>query len=141
MRIKILYSICTLQVNEHSFMLRKDLILNQVKVALDIRLEQEIKWTLKNSLTMYNESQFHLVIDDQQTVMQIKKTIKNNINNEFQDMSHNHIKTLLVQGRLLDLMNVQESFIAWHSFIYSLPHDVQQFAISASIDTFNSNKH
>ncbi len=52
----------------------------QVNVALDTRLEHEIKWTSKNSVTVYRESQFHLAIDsvpdEQQSVMQVKKTIK-----------------------------------------------------------------
>ncbi len=91
---------------------------------------------------MYSESQFHQAIDsvqdDQQSLMQVKKTTKKNINDEFQDMWHNHIKTFLVQGRFLDLMNIQESFIAWHSLIYNLPHGIQ-FAINASIDTLATN--
>ncbi len=69
----------------------------QVNVALDTRLEHEIKWTNKNSVTVYSESQFHQAIDsasdDQQSVMQVNKTIKMNINDEFQKMWHNHIKT------------------------------------------------
>ncbi len=89
----------------------------QVNVALDTRLVHEIKWTRKNSVTVYSESQLHQAIDsapdDQQSVMQVKKTIKKNINDEFQDLWHNHIKTLLVQGRFMDLMNIQEIVITW----------------------------
>ncbi len=77
--------------------------------------------------------------DDQQSVMQVKKTIKKNINDEFQDMWHNHIKILLVQGRFLDLMNIQESFNTWRSLIYNLPRGILQFAINASIDTLATN--
>ncbi len=48
----------------------------QVNVALDTRLEHGIKWTRKNSVTVYSESQFHQAIDsppdDQQSVMQVK---------------------------------------------------------------------
>ncbi len=71
--------------------------------------------------------------------MQVKKTIKKNINDEFQDMWHNHIKLLLVQGRFLDLMNIKESFITWRSLIYNLPCGILQFAINASIDTLATN--
>ncbi len=71
--------------------------------------------------------------------MQLKKFIKENINDECQDMWHNYIKTLLVQARFLDLMNIQESFITWHSLIYNLPHGILQFAINASIDTLATN--
>ncbi len=110
-----------------------------MNVALDTRLEHEIKWTRKNSVIVYSESQFHQTIDsapdDQQSVMQVKKTIKKNINDEIQDMWHNHINTLLVQGRLLDLMNIQKSFITWRSLIYILPRGILQFAINESFDT------
>ncbi len=55
----------------------------QVNVTLDTRLEHEIKWTRKNSVTVYSESQFHQTIDsapdDQQSVMQVRKTVKKNI--------------------------------------------------------------
>ncbi len=54
-------------------------------------------------------------------------------------MWHNLIKTLLVQGRFLDLMYIQESFITWRSLIYNLPHGILQFAINASIDTLATN--
>ncbi len=115
----------------------------QVIVTLDTRLEHEIKWTCKNSVTLHSENQFHQAIDsapdDQQYVMQVKKTIKKNINDKFQDMWHNRIKTLLVKGRFLDLMNIQESFITWRSFIYNLPHGILQFAINVSIDTLATN--
>ncbi len=78
----------------------------QVNVVLDTRLEYEIRWTCKNSVTVYSESQFHQAIDsaadDQQSIMQVRKTITKNINDEFQDMWHDHIKTLLVQRRFLD---------------------------------------
>ncbi len=96
----------------------------QVNVALDTWLEHKIKWTRKNSFTVYSERQFHQaidsVLDDQQSVKQVKKTIKKNINDEFQDMCHNHIKTLLVQRRFLDLINIKECFITLHSLIYNL---------------------
>ncbi len=59
----------------------------QVIVALETRLEHEIKWTHKNSVTVYSESHFHQAIDfvpdDQQSVRQVKKTIKKNMNDEF----------------------------------------------------------
>ncbi len=57
----------------------------QMIVSLDTRLEHEIKWTCKNSVTVYSESQFHQA-NEQQSVMQVKKTIKKNINDEFQNM-------------------------------------------------------
>ncbi len=93
--------------------------------------------------TVYSENQFHRAIDsapdDQQSVMQVKKTFKKNFNDEFKDMSHHHIKTFLVRRRFLHLMNIQESFITWCSLIYNLPCGVLQFAINASIDTLVTN--
>ncbi len=105
-------------------------------------------WNMKLSghlrtLSVYSESQFHQAIDsapdDQQSINKVKKTIKKNINDEFQDIWHKHIKTLLIHGRFLDLMNIQESFITWCSLIYNLPQGILQFSINASIDTLATN--
>ncbi len=36
----------------------------QVNVAFDTKLEHAIKWTSKNSVTVYSESQFHQMTPD-----------------------------------------------------------------------------
>ena len=54
-------------------------------------------------------------------------------------MWQNHIKSLTVQGRFLDILNLENTHLTWRSYIYDLPRGILQFAINASIDTLATN--
>ncbi len=97
----------------------------QLNVALDTRLEYEIKWT--NNKLGHSEKRKPVAPGYRLCPRWISvcntslEDHKKNTNDEFQDMWHNHVKTLLVKERFLDLINVQESFNTWCSFIYNIP--------------------
>ncbi len=69
----------------------------------------------------------------------IKKQVKKNIDDEVHATWINHIKTLTVQGRFLDILNMEQSNITWKSIAYNLPRNILQFATNASIDTLATN--
>ena len=69
----------------------------------------------------------------------IKKKVKYNVAQEFHTMWHHHIKELVVQGRFLEILAMEESQISWRSIIYNLPRGILKFAVNASIDTLATN--
>ena len=116
-----------------------------VNVALTSRVARECRWTRKNSIAMYSETHYQEVTNttelmpENTTLQYVKNKVKQNISAEFQNMWHNHIKHLLVQGRFLEILHIEKTHISWRSLIYNLPRGVLQFAVNASIDTLATN--
>ena len=116
-----------------------------VNLALDCKLQHESKWVRKDSVTVYSENHYHTAVElcdsnSRHTYIEsIKRKIKQNINIEFSDMWYNHVKSLTVQGRFLELLRLENNHVTWRSLIYNLPKGVLQFAINASIDTLSTN--
>ena len=121
-----------------------------VNVALDSRVARERLWVRKGSISTYSEDQFQQVTYDSDQlylenpanhsqIEHVKKTIKTNIATEFKQMWHNHIKDLVVQGKYLELMSIEENHISWKSVMFNLPRGVLQFAVNATIDTLATN--
>ena len=54
-------------------------------------------------------------------------------------MWQNHVKTLVVQGRFLNILCVKEKCINWKSIGFNLPRNVVKFAVNSCIDTFATN--
>ncbi len=115
-----------------------------VNVALDSRIARESAWVRKGSVSMYSEDQYQSAIascdtDDPNLLVTTKKKVKDNINQEFSTMWHEHIKSLTVQGRFLELLHMENTHITWRSIIFNLPRGILQFAINAAIDTLATN--
>ena len=116
-----------------------------VNTALNSRVAREQQWTRKGSVTSYSENHFNMIESDipnemtRANVDTIKAKVKNNVSQEFHAMWHNHIKTLVIQGRFLEILSLEQSHISWRSIIYNLPRGILKFAVNASIDTLATN--
>ena len=114
-----------------------------VNTALDAKIDREAQWIRKGSITTYSEDHYIQAstdVDDVRNRVQCVKTcVKNAVSDEFSNMWHKHIKSLVVQGRFLELLTIEQTHITWRSCIYSLPREVLQFAVNASIDTLATN--
>ncbi len=115
-----------------------------VNTALDSRVAREQKWTRKGSITTYCEEHFQAIpLDIDQTPPKqidiVKDKIKRNISEEVKYAWQNHVKDLVVQGKFLELLALEQTHLTWRSLIYNLPRGLLQFAINASIDTLATN--
>ena len=80
-----------------------------VNTALDSRLQQESQWVRKGSVSVYSENHYQNAIEEcniqnsqiSNPLENIKKKVKNNINEEFRNHWNEHIKTLTVQASSL----------------------------------------
>ena len=116
---------------------------DSVNAALDRRLDHEVTWTRKASITVYSEHQYQTQTIDYSDIClnSVKSKVKKSINEEFHDTWINHIKSLVVQGQFLELLAIEKSSITWRSHIFNLPRGILQFAVNASIDTLCTNSN
>ena len=124
-----------------------------VNTALDTRVDRESQWSRKGSIAVYSEHKFQQAMnnnehtqanpstdqDSNNRCSTIKKKIKDSISQEFSNKWYNHVKTLVVQGKFLELLHDQKSNITWQSIIYNLPRGILQFATKAAIDSLATN--
>ena len=117
-----------------------------VNLALDGKVQRESEWVRKGSVAVYSEEKYQMAAEscsvesiDKNYIDTIKKKVKDNINEECKIMWYNHVKTLSVQGRFLELLHIEKSHVTWRSLIYNLPRGILQFAVNASIDTLATN--
>ena len=114
-----------------------------VNTALDAKIDRAAQWIRKGSITTYSEDHYiqaSTVVDDvRNRVQRIKICVKNTVSDGFSNKWHKHKKSLVVQGRFLELLTIEHTHITWRSCIYSLPRGVLQFAVNASIDTLATN--
>ncbi len=117
-----------------------------VNLALDCKVQRETKWVRKGSVAVYCEEQYQMATDscsdksdDNNYADTIKKKVKNNISEEHRNMWYDHVKSLSVQGRFLEILHIENSHITWRSLIFNLPRGILQFAVNASIDTLATN--
>ena len=119
---------------------------SKVNQALDSRLERESQWSRKGSVTLLSENHYlqatsTIPSEDHTGKYQekVKNKIKDSVNNEVQTMWKDHIRTLTVQGRFLELVALEESALTWRSIMFNLPRGILQFAVNAGIDTLATN--
>ncbi len=110
-----------------------------VNTALDQRLHHERKWTRKGSITVDSENVFQSAtsgeLNNNSNISKVKTKVKNIIQEDISKTWHNHIRTLVVQGQFLRLLELENSSITWKSIAYNLPRGILKFAVNASIDT------
>ena len=75
----------------------------------------------------------------QKQLSQVKTKVKKVISDEFNSYWCEHVKSLAVQGRFLELLNLEKNNLTWRSISYNLPRNVLKFAVNASIDTLATN--
>ena len=117
-----------------------------VNAALDSRIAREEHWTRKASVTTYSEEHFQQALPDNsharpttKQIETVKNRIKSNVSLEFYNKWTNHIKSLLIQGKFLEIIAIEETDLSWKSLIYNLPRGILQFAVNAAIDTLATN--
>ena len=52
---------------------------------------------------------------------------------------YDHIKSLLVQGRFIELLHLEDNHVTWKSVCFNQPRNILKFAVNASIDTLATN--
>ena len=52
---------------------------------------------------------------------------------------YTHIKTLIKQGKFLELTHVERNDATWKSFLFNLPKGTMKFLLNSSIDTLPIN--
>ena len=70
-----------------------------------------------------------------------KKEAKIVINSEFKIKWESHIRSLVLQGRFIELLQESEGNLSWKSVLYNLPRNVLQFFANSSIDTLPTNSN
>ena len=113
---------------------------SKVQVCLDSHLEREKTWTQKishvvqsdNILREINENDPDLPLKKQQRVA------KSSLNESISTKWHNHVKTLAVQGRFLDLLATESTSYDWKGIAYNLPSKICKFLINSVSDTLNT---
>ena len=66
---------------------------------------------------------------------EVKNDVKVQVLMEDNESSLNHIKTLIKQGRFLELTQMEQTDATWKSYLYNLPKGTMKFVLNASIDT------
>lgn len=119
---------------------------SNVNVALDNKLHRESAWSRKGSITVYSENVFNESanhVEKSENAIKyldsVKKKVKNNIKQEFNMLWYDHIKSLLVQGRFIELLYLENNHVTWKSVCFNLPRNILKFAVNASIDTLTTN--
>ena len=118
-----------------------------VNHCLDSRIQRESQWTHKISHATQCEQLFtdlqndsdisNITLTNHSAKTQIKKTLQQTTS----DYWYQHVKSLSVQGRFLELLVLEEGATHWKSIIYNLPHNVYKFLINAVSDSLNHNSN
>ena len=113
----------------------------KVNICLDSKLERESAWTRKISQTVRSEQILDSINEEHQdlTLKQKQKKAKDSISDQSSEKWHNHVKTLVVQGRFLDLLAEEKQCFDWKSIVFNLPARVAKFLINSVSDTLNTS--
>ena len=49
-----------------------------------------------------------------------------------------HVKTLVKQGKYLELFELEQSDATWQGYIYNLPRGTMKFLLNSTIDTLST---
>ncbi len=110
-----------------------------VQAALDSKLEREAQWIRKFSIAKYNDSQFQSLPQETSTegaksLVHAKKNIKINIKDEMMNKWTSHISSLIQQGAMFRLIDLEENDTLWKSYIFNLPRGALKFVLNSVLD-------
>ena len=80
-----------------------------------------------------SETPAHL--DGRKKLEFVKSKVKQLIRSSHEDRQIEHAKTLISQGRLLELLHTLEMDATWKKYLYCLPKGVLKFILNSSINT------
>ena len=109
-----------------------------VNQCLDSRLEREKKWSSKKSVVCKSEDIFQQVSQSNESIKACQNAAKKVSTDEISHFWHDKVKSLLVQGRFLDLLCTEATAYHWKSVLYNLPVGVCKFVINSLCDTLNN---
>ena len=110
-----------------------------VNACIDSRVERESDWIRKKSIAMDCENIFNATNSpDCNSYKQLQTTAKKSLSQQVQDHWDLHVRGLIVQGRFLELMSLEESCHHWKSIAYNLPAGVLKFLVNSVGDTLNT---
>ena len=92
----------------------------------------------KKSVACKSEDTFLKVSQSNEYVKACQKAAKKADTDEIFDFWHDKVKSLLVQGRFLDLLCAEAKAYHWKSVLYNLPVGVCKFVINSLCDTLNN---
>jgi hypothetical protein len=118
---------------------------SRVQDALVSKLGREESLSRKFSIVHYSQKLYTAAvqaIEDNPTRSNpvptkkcITSKIKDMISDEIRNLWNTKVKTLLVQGRFLQIIQAENSCFTWKHIIYELPRGVLQFVLNASTDS------
>ena len=110
-----------------------------VNHCLNSRLDHEIQWTRKHSHVVQSEALYAIATHEQDTISMplVKNAIKKSLKETTSEFWITHIKDLCIQGRMLELIALEDNCTHWKSIIFDLPLNVCKFLISSVSDTLN----
>ena len=110
-----------------------------VNHCLDSRLERERIWVHKKSVTVRCEDIFNNVNVNASVKPSCQKTsAKKLLSKSISDYWQNHVRSLAVQGKFLDLLSMESSCTLWRSILFNLPTRVCKFLVNALGDSLNT---
>ena len=68
-------------------------------------------------------------------VSEVKSEVKSKVLTGENENIYSHVKTLVKQGKFLELTHLEKNDATWKSFIYNLPKGTMKFVLNSSIDT------
>ena len=68
-------------------------------------------------------------------ISEVKAEVKSQVLVSENEKIFEHVKTLIKQGKYLELTQVEKTDATWQSFIYNLPRGCMKFVLNAAIDT------
>ena len=114
----------------------------KVNKCLDNRLDRELGWSKKHSFVVDCESLYaNASADHVENGRSIKDNVKRTLKDNTSALWHNHVKSLSVQGRTLELLALENNCTHWKSIIYDLPQNICKFVINSLTDTLNHNSN
>ena len=113
---------------------------SNVNHCLDTQLSRESEWSRKISQIVQSENILNEVNESipEANLKQKQKKAKDILQNNVSEDWNSHVKSLVVQGRFLELMAAEERNFDWKSVVYNLPHRISKFVINSVSDTLNT---
>ena len=125
----------------------------RVNLIIDNKLSRESQFVRKQSVTVRSESEFNSafnyncvqgeipgLVDETSPpphdfVEAVKNDVKISITLDENNVILNHVKTLVKQGKFLELTKMELMDATWKSYIFNLPKGTMKWLLNSSIDT------
>ena len=78
------------------------------------------------------------IVPNKKFIEEVKNDAKARVTSDENFNIFNHVKNLIKQGNIIELMHVEQVEATWQSYIFNLPKGTMKFLINCSIDTLPS---